>query len=256
MNTLYLDLETTGLQPGNDRIVELAFILDKGDNNVERWETLVNPEIPIPKEVVEIHGISDKKVESAPKLRELMGKIKTFTDQAEVFAGYNVLFDLKMLMAETRRLGDNIDFHSKKIWDMQKIFFHYEPRNLSAAYRYYCDKELVGAHGAAADIEATRDVFIAQQSKYNMDMNMDETRQICSVELPLDSNGAFIVNKNNEVCFSFGKHKSKIANPKVQEIKNYLAWITGANFPPDTKAIARALLKGKEVNRTNLQDIL
>jgi DNA polymerase III subunit epsilon len=256
MNTLYLDLETTGLQTGTDRIVELAFILDKADGSIEKWETLVNPEMPIPQEVIEIHGITDQKVESAPKLRELVEKIKTFTDQTQVFAGYNVLFDLKVLMAETRRLGENIDFHSKKVWDMQKVFFHYEPRNLSAAYKYYCNKELVGAHGAAADIEATREVFIAQKSKYEMDMSNSETEQICSVQLPLDSNGAFIVNKNDEVCFSFGKHKSKVANSEVQEIKNYLAWITGANFPPDTKAIAKALLKGKVVNRTNLNEIL
>jgi DNA polymerase III subunit epsilon len=256
MNILYLDLETTGLQTGTDRIVELAFILEKTDGSVERYESLVNPQMPIPSEVVAIHHIDDEKVKDAPKLGELAEKIRFYVEQTDVFAGYNVLFDLKVLMAETRRVGENLDFHSKQTWDMQKIFFHYEPRHLAAAYQYYCDKELIGAHSASADIEATREIFLAQKEKYQMNLSDSETVDLCSVNLPLDSNGAFAANKNNELCFTFGKHKGKLANPKIQEVKNYLAWITGANFPPDTKAIARALLKGKTVTKENLSSIL
>ena len=256
MKIVYFDLETTGLSPESDRIVEIALIVEKDQEIIEKWESLVNPGMSIPAEATAIHHIKNEDVTDQPTIKELGSKILSYLNDCDVYAGYNILFDVKMMMAESRRIGLPIDFHNKKIWDMQKIFFHYEPRNLAAAFKYYCDKELDGAHRAAADIEATRDIFHAQKKKYELDMNSKEALNICEVNLPLDSNGAFYMNDKEQVAFTFGKHKNKVANIQSQEIKNYLAWITSAKFPPDTKAIAKALLKGKSITKSNLNEIL
>lgn len=256
MKILTLDLETTGLDTSRDRVVELAYVLeDDQTGQRESFEALVNPGVPIPKESSDIHGIDDEKVKNEPALSEHLGKLAADLDRCDIIAGYNVAFDLKVLMAEGRRFAMPLELHSKEIWDMQKIFFHHEPRTLSAAVRFYCQRELDGAHRALADVEATADVFKAQRERYGIDFSNDEARSYATLSLPLDSNGAFLMGEKG-ISFSFGKFKGKFANPEAQEIKNYLSWMIGANFPPDTKAIARAILKGKAITREDLETII
>ncbi|MBF0197004.1 MAG: 3'-5' exonuclease [Planctomycetes bacterium] len=256
MNILYLDLETTGLDTGKDRIVELAFILENEQGERENWETLINPGRPIPKETSAIHGIFDKDVAESPRLDSQKEKIAEYVQKCDILAGYNVIFDLKVLMAEAIRIGITLPLHEKKVWDMQKIFFHHEPRNLSAAYKYYCGKTHEGAHRAMSDVEVTIDIFKAQQEKYQLDMNDQKVLSYTTVNLPLDSNGAFVFNKKQEVELAFGKHRGKKADLNNQEVKNYLSWMIGAKFPDDTKAVAKAILKGRVINKENLSELI
>jgi len=257
MKILYLDLETTGLDTSRDRVVEIGMVLEDEDTGQkESLESLVNPGMPIPAEVTAIHGIKDADVKNQPSLAQVLPKIKLWVEGCDVLAGYNVSFDLKVLMAEARRVSIPLSLHTKRIWDMQKIFFHHEPRNLSAAMKFYCDREIEGAHRALNDVEATREVFLAQRKRYNLDMESKEVMQYTQLSLPLDSNGAFIVSSSGKVEILFGKFKGKEVDVTKQEIKNYLSWMIGANFPPDTKALARAMLKGKAVGHDNLEAVI
>lgn len=257
MNILYLDFETTGLDTSRDRIIELGLILHNEESGEkESFEALVNPGCKIPPETTEVHGIKDEDVADKPALKERLDKVVDFVNRCDVIAGYNVTFDLKVLMAEGRRCGQPLPLHSKKIWDMQKIFFHHEPRSLSAAVKFYCDKEIENAHRALGDVEATLDVFQAQKKRYQLDMANPEVLKYTEVSLPLDSNGAFILNEKGETQISFGKFRGRVVKAENQEIRNYLSWMIGASFPPDTKAIARALIKGKAPQKDELEQLI
>ena len=260
---LYMDFETTGLDTGRDRVVELAFILEKDNGQSEEWNTLINPGMAIPPQVTAIHGIRDEDVKDAPSFASQLPKIREWLNACTIIAGYNVIFDVKILMSEAFREKCHLDLHSREIWDMQKIFFHHEPRNLSAAFRFYCNGTLEGAHRAGHDVRATANVFKAQKDKYQLDMKDKKVLDYASVSLPLDSNGAFVFNAAGAVELAFGKHKGKVfgkdaANPLAsmdQETKNYLAWMLNANFPADTKLIAKALLRGLVINKENLSSV-
>ena len=257
MVILYLDFETTGLDTGLDRIIEVGCVLEDHDSGKrENYQSLVNPKCPIPEESSNIHGILDKDVAEAPIFADIFDKVASLVDQCQAIGGYNVNFDLKILMAESRRLSKPLPLHSKKILDIQKIFFHHEPRNLGAALKFYCQKELEGGHRAINDVEATIDVFKAQIDRYNLDLNTSEVKAYAEVELPLDSNGAFSLNAKEQVVINFGKFKGKVANGQSQNMRNYLGWMINANFPPDTKSIARAIIKGVSVNKQNLEQVI
>ena len=257
MKILYLDFETTGLETSRDRIIELGLILhDEASGEKESYEALVNPGMKIPAETTAIHGIKDEDVADKAPLKEKLPKVLDMVNRCEVIAGYNVSFDLKILMAEGRRLGQPLPLHSKRIWDMQKIFFHHEPRSLSAAVKFYCGKEIENAHRALGDVEATLDVFQAQKERYQLDMDSPEVQKYTEVSLPLDSNGAFALNDKGDTIINFGKFKGRIIKAENQELRNYLSWMIGASFPPDTKAIARALIKGKTPERENLEQLI
>lgn len=256
MVILYLDFETTGLDTGLDRIIEAGLIIENQDGQRESFQSLVNPKCPIPAESTEIHGIKDEDVAEAPLFADIFPDIQAMVEKCDAIAGYNVNFDLKILMAESRRLSKPLPLHSKKILDMQKIFFHHEPRNLSAALKFYCQKELEGGHRAINDVEATIDVFKAQIERYQLDLNQPEVKAYAELQLPLDSNGAFSLNSKDQVVINFGKFKGKVANGQAQDMRNYLGWMINANFPPDTKSIARALLKGTEISKNNLEQVI
>lgn len=257
---LYMDFETTGLDTGKDRIVELAFILEKNEGEREEWHTLINPGMLIPPQVTAIHGIRDEDVKNSPTFASQLPKIREWLGACDIIAGYNVIFDLKILMSEAFREKCHLNLHNRNIWDMQKIFFHHEPRNLAAAYRFYCHGTLDGAHRASNDVLATADIFKAQKERYKIDMTDKKVSEYACVSLPLDSNGAFIFNAAGAVELAFGKHKGKSfgANPMTamdQETKNYLAWMLNASFPSDTKLIAKALLRGLVITRDNLASV-
>lgn len=257
MKILYLDLETTGLDTSRDRVVEIGMMLeDESTGEKTSLEKLINPGMPIPEEVSAIHGIRDEDVKDQPTLAQFLPQIQSWIENCDVLAGYNVSFDLKVLMAESRRVSLPLPLHSKKIWDMQRIFFHHEKRTLSAAMKFYCNREIDGAHRALNDVEATRDVFVAQRKRYDLDMSNQDVLNYTQLSLPLDSNGAFAIGTSGRVEILFGKFKGKIVDVQKQEIKNYLSWMISANFPPDTKAIARAMLKGKAVSHENLETLI
>src|SRR4026209_1793281 len=161
-----IDLETTGVNPGTDRIVEIGIlkVLPDGTRNVKR--KLINPEIPIPKTASDVHGITDEMVQNAPKFKQVAHELEQMLDGCAI-AGYNSnRFDIPLLMEEFLRAQVDFDMKSRKLLDIQNIFHKMEPRTLSAAYKFYCSKNLDGAHGAEADATATYEILEAQIERY------------------------------------------------------------------------------------------
>ena len=162
----FLDLETTGINVSLDKIVEIAIIKIMPDGTKQIKRKLVNPEMPIPAAASEVHGISDEMVKDAPTFKQIANEIKQFIEGADL-AGYNSnRFDIPMLNEEFLRAGIQIDMLSRKLLDVQKVFHMMEQRTLSAAYKFYCDKNLEDAHTAEADAMATFEVLEAQVVKY------------------------------------------------------------------------------------------
>jgi DNA polymerase-3 subunit epsilon len=162
----FIDLETTGTNPGLDRIVEIAVvkILTDGTRIVKR--KLVNPGIPIPKMSSDVHGITDEMVKDAPGFKQVAHEVKQMLDGCDL-AGYNSnRFDIPLLMEEFLRAGVDFDMRNRKLLDVQNIFHKMEPRTLGAAYRFYCSKQLDGAHSAEVDASATYEILEAQLEKY------------------------------------------------------------------------------------------
>ncbi|MEK7226967.1 MAG: 3'-5' exonuclease, partial [Bacteroidota bacterium] len=151
----FIDLETTGINLGTDRIVEIAIvkILTDGTRSVKR--KLVNPEMPIPKGASDVHGITDEMVKDAPNFKQVAHELKQMLDGCDL-AGYNSnRFDIPLLMEEFLRSQVDFDMRNRKLLDVQNIFHKMEPRTLGAAYKFYCNKNLEGAHGAEVDASAT-----------------------------------------------------------------------------------------------------
>ena len=164
---VFFDLETTGVQVAKDRIVEIAILKVFPNGNKESKTWLVNPTIPIPIESTQIHGISDKKVENEPTFKELASEISELLHNADLGGYKSNKFDIPLLAEEFLRAGVDFDMKNRKAVDVQNIFHKMEQRTLSAAYTFYCNKDLQNAHSAEADTHATYKVLLAQLEKYN-----------------------------------------------------------------------------------------
>jgi len=162
----FIDLETTGINLGSDRIVEIAIvkILADGSRSVKR--KLINPQMPIPKQSTDVHGITDDMVKDAPAFKEVAQELKQMLDGCDI-GGYNSnRFDIPLLMEEFIRAEVEFDMKGRKLVDVQNIFHKMEQRTLSAAYKFYCNKNLEGAHGAEVDASATHEILEAKIIKY------------------------------------------------------------------------------------------
>src|SRR5215471_7657358 len=161
-----IDLETTGTNLGSDRIIEIAIVKLLPDGNQVIKRKLVNPQMPIPKAVTELHGITDEMVKDAPTFKQIAHELKQVLDGCDL-AGYNSnRFDIPMIMEEFLRAEVDFDMRNRKLVDVQKIFHLMEQRTLSAAYKFYCNKIHNGAHSAEADAMATVEIFQAQLTRY------------------------------------------------------------------------------------------
>ena len=161
-----IDLETTGVNLGSDRIIDIAIVRMMPDGKKMVKQKLINPEMPIPKAASDIHGITDEKVKGAPNFKQVANELKQFLDNCDL-GGYNSnRFDIPLLVEEFLRSGMEFDMKGRKLVDVQRVFHIMEQRTLSAAYRFYCNKTLEGAHGAETDASATLEVLEAQLEKY------------------------------------------------------------------------------------------
>ena len=241
------DIEATGLSISNDRIVEIAIIKIAPDGSRTEFLKRVNPGIPIPKEVSEIHGIYDEDIKDEPTLKGILPELEAFIEGAD-FAGYNSnKFDLPMLAEELLRAGSSVDLSIKKHIDVQNIFHKMEQRTLIAAYKFYCQKNLENAHSALADAEATWEVLDAQIDKYDelesgVDF-LDEFSRYGNVKR-LDFAGRLAYNENDEVVYNFGKQKDKTVEEVYKNEPGYHGWFLNADFPLYTKQCLR-----NEINR-------
>lgn len=241
------DLETTGTSISNDRIVEMAMIKMMPDGSQEEKSRRLNPTIPIPEEVSKIHGIYDKDVQDEPTFKQIAKSLADWLEGCD-FAGFNVVhFDLPMLVEEFLRSNVEFDIDNRKIVDAQKIFHLMEKRNLTAAYKFYCGKDLVNAHSALADTQATMEVLISQIEQYegqevldglgnkmgqiaNDVQSVDRLSQNKSVDLA----GRMIYKDGTEV-FNFGKHRGKPVAQVLANEPSFYDWILKGDFPLETK---------------------
>ena len=242
----FFDLETTGVNVVNDRIVEIAVLklLPNGNKEGKTW--LVNPEMPIPKGASDVHGITDDKVKDAPNFKALSTKIYAFMKDCD-WAGFNSdRFDIPLIAEEFMRAEVDFDLKNHKTIDVQTIFHKMEQRTLSAAFKFYCDKELINAHSAMADTDATYEVLLAQVDRYEeLENNLDFLSEFSTRKRSLDVAGFIVLNKEDQACFSFGKHKGKTVDEVLEKEPGYFGWLLNADFPLYTKKVLTALRLSK-----------
>jgi DNA polymerase-3 subunit epsilon len=230
-----IDLETTGINLGTDRIVEIAIVKILPDGKKQIKRKLLNPEVPISAASMEIHGITNEMVKDAPTFRQVANELKQFLDHCDL-AGYNSnRFDIPMLAEEFLRIGMEFEGKGRKLLDVQKIFHMMEQRTLSAAYRFYCNKELEGAHGAEADAAATWDVLVAQVVRYpQLGNNVDTILKHIGEEPLVDYARRFVLENGVEV-FNFGKYKGRSVADVLKAEPQYYDWMMKGDFPLHTK---------------------
>lgn len=235
---IFFDLETTGTNTLNDRIVQIAIIKLSAEGKVEK-ERLINPTIPIPPEVSKIHGVTDEMVKDEPTFRQIAKGLYKFMEGCDL-AGYNHLnFDMPMLIEEFARAGIAFPAPDAQYIDVMKIYFHYHPRTLSAAYQEYCNKDLEGAHDAMVDTQATLEIFESQlQQHFDDELNVDQIHNMCFSSRAVDFSRRLKRDEEGEIVFAFGKNKGK----RVVDNKGYAEWMLKGDFPADTKRILRELI--------------
>ena len=232
----FIDLETTGVSLSSDRIVEIAIIkiLPDGSRQVKR--KLINPEMAIPKESSDIHGITDDMVKAAPTFKQAGNEIKMFIDNCDL-GGYNSnRFDIPILMEEFLRAGMDVDLSNRKMVDVQHIFYTMEPRTLTAAYKFFCEKELVNAHSAEADVDATIEVLMAQLNRYkNLGDSVESILGVIGEDKIVDYARRFGFNDKGVEIFNFGKHKGRPVKDVLKAEPQYYDWMMRGDFPLHTK---------------------
>jgi DNA polymerase-3 subunit epsilon len=230
-----IDLETTGINLGSDRIVEIAIVKVLPDGKKQVKRKLINPEMPIPAASSDIHGITNEMVKDAPTFRQVANELKQFLDLCDL-AGYNSnRFDIPMLAEEFLRVGMEFEGKGRKLLDVQKIFHMMEQRTLSAAYRFYCNKELEGAHGAEVDASATWEVLVAQVVRYpQLGNNVGTILKHIGEEPLVDFARRFVLENGIEI-FNFGKHKGRSVAEILKSEPQYYDWMMKGDFPLHTK---------------------
>ena len=248
---VFFDLETTGIQVGSDRIIEICLLKVAVNGEVSTLVHRVNPSMPIPPQSTEIHGITDEMVKDNPTFKELSAEIANFIGDSDL-AGYNSnKFDVPLLVEEFLRVGINFDIQNRKLIDVQNIFHKMEPRTLKAAYKFYCGKNLDNAHSAEADTMATYEILLAQIERYEGVEYEDRDGNIsCPIvndikklqEFTTNSNWADLVghlgyNKDGKEIFNFGKYKGKAVEEVFIIEPAYYDWMMKADFPLSTKRV-------------------
>lgn len=234
----FFDLETTGLNVGKDRIVEISVLKVFPNGNKESKTLRVNPEIPISREAQAVHGISNEDVADEPTFKEIAPQIWEMMKDSDL-AGYNSnRFDVPLLAEEFMRSDFEFDIDRHRLVDVQVIFYKKEPRDLTSAFKYYCDKDLKAAHSAAADVEATYEVLKAQIEKYeDLENDIRFLSEFTTQKQTADLAGFIGYNDKGDEIFSFGKHKGKKVTEVFDTDPGYYGWIQNADFPLYTKKV-------------------
>lgn len=243
-----IDLETTGTNLSSDRIVEIAIIKIMPDGSKSVKHKLINPEIPISQGSSDIHGITNEKVKDSPNFKQVANELKQFLDNCDL-AGYNSnRFDIPLLVEEFLRIGIEFDTKGRKLVDVQRVFHMMEQRTLSAAYKFYCNKNLEGAHGAQVDASATWEILEAQLVKYpQLGSDVESILKFTGDDEIVDFARRFTMENGIEV-FNFGKHKGRPVAEVLKMEPQYYDWMMKGDFPMHTKQklteiFNRAMLK-------------
>jgi DNA polymerase-3 subunit epsilon len=244
----FIDLETTGVNISNDRIVEIAIIKILPDGTKQVKRKLINPLIPIPTGASDVHGITDEMVKDAPSFKQVANEIKQFMENCDM-GGYNSnRFDVPMLIEEFLRAGVSFSVDGRKLVDVQKVFHMMEQRTLGAAYKFYCNKVLDGAHSAEVDATATWEVLEAQIERYPQIGDTVESIVKFTGEDDIVDFARRFVKENGVEVFNFGKHKGKPVTQVLKEEPQYYDWMMKGDFAMNTKQKLTEIL-----NRTLLK---
>ena len=252
---VFFDLETTGVNIGTDRIVEISILKVFPNGNKESKTWLVNPEIEIPQEASDIHGITNEQVVTEPTFKELATKVSEMIADSDL-AGFNSnRFDIPLLAEELMRAGIDFDMKTRKAIDVQVIFHKKEQRTLSAGYQFYCGKELEGAHGAEADTNATYEILLAQLEKYDdIENSVDALSEFSTHGKRADFAGFILMNDEDKEIFSFGKYKGRTVEEVLKENPGYNNWIQNADFPLYTKKVLREIKERMSAPKKKMTD--
>lgn len=248
---VFFDLETTGLNPSHDKIVQISILKVNVDGKEIQKTWLVNPGIHIPEETTAVHGITDEMVKDKPSFLQIASEVMNFIGKADI-AGYNIIkFDLPMLAEEMIRAGVDFDVTDRNLMDVMNIYMKMEPRNLSAAYRFFTGKQLDDAHSADADTRATYDVLCAMLDHYK-DAEVKDKNGIVSKPIVnnmkaladfslhhknVDLSGQIVYDDKGVAVFNFGKHKGKSVVDVFKREPQYYDWMMNSDFPEYTKKI-------------------
>ncbi len=252
---VFLDLETTGINIVTDRIVEIALVKVNVDGTEEEKLLRINPEQPIPEEASLIHGIYDKDVADAPTFKSVAKSLAKFIEGCDLGGFNSNRFDIPLLAEEFLRADVDIDLKKHKFIDVQAIFHKMEKRTLAAAYKFYCNQELVGAHSAMVDTKATYEVLKAQLDRYeNVEFednkgvktkpivnDIDKLSEFSSYDKNVDFVGRIVYDENGVEVFNFGKNKGVPVEKVLQEQPGYFGWILNSEFPRYTKKVLTQL---------------
>ncbi|MCB9252845.1 MAG: 3'-5' exonuclease [Flavobacteriales bacterium] len=235
---IIFDIESTGVNTFKDRIIEIYLIKIFPDLSEEHLHFYFNPGIPIPAEATAIHGIRDEDVKDMPNFTEKAHQLNSFFEKCDLGGFNSNKFDVPILVEEFYRAGIQFELEKRKFVDVMRIYHTMEPRNLSAAYKYYCDKELDNAHSAKYDTIATYEILKAQIEKYpELDSNTDALHEISIQGNLVDLAGRIAYNEKKEEVFNFGKHKGKPVREVFKKESSYYDWMMQSEFPANTKNI-------------------
>ena len=235
---IFFDLETTGVNASKDRIVEISYI-KLMPNGTEVEKTLrINPEMHIPEEATAVHGITDADVADKPRFKDIAKELARVFEGCDI-AGFNSnRFDVPLLAEEFLRADVDVDFSRRRFVDVQTIFHKMEQRTLSAAYKFYCGKDLDDAHSANADTRATYEVLKAQLDKYpSLQNDIDFLSKFSTHNRNVDLAGRIVYNDNNVEVFNFGKYKGIPVEEVLKTDSGYFGWILNGDFPQNTKKV-------------------
>jgi DNA polymerase-3 subunit epsilon len=244
----FFDLETTGIDVGKDRIVEISIFKVFPNGNKESKTWLVNPTIPIPPQTTAVHGITNEKVANEPTFAALSSQIYAMIKDSDL-AGYNSdRFDIPLLAEEMLRAGVDFDMKNRVSVDVQTIFHKKEERTLSAALKFYCGKTLENAHSAEADTMATYEILLGQLERYpDLQNDMKALSEFTTRKKSVDFAGMIVMNDKGQEMFSFGKYKNVLVDEVFDKDPGYFGWIQNADFPLYTKKV----LTGLKLRRLN-----
>lgn len=233
---VFFDLETTGTNVATDRIVQISYLKVMPDGTETNRTYYVNPEMPIPSQATAVHHITDEMVAAAPTFRQLASTICRDLAGCD-FGGFNSnRFDVPLLIEEILRAGVDFDTSKCRFIDVQNIYHKKEPRTLSAAYRFYCDKDLEGAHSADADTRATYEVLQAQLDRYpDLQNDVDFLQTYSQMTRNVDPCGCMVYNEKGIEVFNIGKHKGEPVVQAMQRDQGYYDWMMKSNFTLSTK---------------------
>lgn len=244
---IFFDLETTGVSVTQDRIVQLSYIKVHPNGQEEEGNLFINPGMHIPESSTAVHHITDQMVANEPTFRQRAPQLEQIFRGCDL-AGYNSnRFDVPLLIEEFLRAGINFDLKNVRCIDVQNIFYKKEPRTLVAAYRFYCGKDLTGAHSADCDTRATYEVLQAQLDRYQTDAedplknDVEWLQAYTRMNQNVDPMGAMVYDEKGRPCFNFGKYKGRPVTEVLTREPSYYSWMMNGDFALSTKHVLTQL---------------